>query len=130
MCTESVDSDEYMVPENEYLFWHLDAPCEQGLSHDRLDSDDLIVMTAKQRVCCRDVQVKRGANCWTDHKLVRAKLRVDLPCIYSRGEKILPFSVHKLSVLIPGMSTGTNWNMFYRISHNVRTCPMRRSGNY
>ena len=31
---------------------------------------DLKVMRVKQRVCCGNVQVMRGANCWTDHKLV------------------------------------------------------------
>ena len=40
---------------------------------------DLVVMRAKQKVCCRNVRVMREANCWTDHKLVRAKLRVALP---------------------------------------------------
>ena len=59
---------------------------------------DLIAMRAKQRVCCGDVQVMRGANCWTDHKLVRAKLRIAQPHVRGRGGKrILPFSVHKPS---------------------------------
>ena len=40
---------------------------------------DLVVFRATQRFYCRDVQVMRGATCWTDHKLVRAKLRTDLP---------------------------------------------------
>ena len=35
---------------------------------------NFVMMRAEQRVVCRDVQVMRGANCWTDHKLVRAKL--------------------------------------------------------
>ena len=59
---------------------------------------DLVVMRAKQRVCCKDVQVMRGANCWTDHRLVRAKLKVALPRKCVRGErKMLPFAVHRLS---------------------------------
>ena len=28
---------------------------------------DFIVMRTSQRRCCLDVQVMRGANCWTDH---------------------------------------------------------------
>ena len=28
----------------------------------------------------------RGASCWTDHKLVKAKLQVNLPRVF-RGEK-------------------------------------------
>ena len=43
----------------------------------------------------------RGANCWTDHKLVRAKLRVGLPQVRGRREKrLLPFSVHKLTASV------------------------------
>ena len=58
---------------------------------------DLIVMRAAQRVVCRDVKVMRGANCWTDHKMVRAKLRVQLPHTNgSRGKKSVPFAVHEL----------------------------------
>ena len=44
-----------------------------------------------------DVQVMRGATCWTDHKLVRAKLRIDLPKIQCHQKRPLPFSVHLLS---------------------------------
>ena len=33
---------------------------------------DFVVMRAGQRIHCRDVHVMRGANCWTDHRLVRA----------------------------------------------------------
>ena len=58
---------------------------------------DFVVMRAKQRVVCRDVQVMRGANRWTDHMLVRAKLNVAIPCSARRKEKIsLPFAIHKL----------------------------------
>ena len=59
---------------------------------------DLVMVRAGQRKCCRDVQVMRGADCWTDHKLVRAKLRLGLPRVHSRERKVLPFSVHKLLV--------------------------------
>lgn len=58
---------------------------------------DLLVMRVAQRVCCRDVQVMRGANCWTDHKLVRAKLVVNLQHMHKRERRMLPFSVHQLS---------------------------------
>ena len=37
---------------------------------------DFMVMRTSQRKCCLDVQVMRGANCWTDHYMVRARLRV------------------------------------------------------
>ena len=37
---------------------------------------DFIVMQQSQHMCCIDVQVMRGANCWTDHYLVRARLRI------------------------------------------------------
>ena len=48
---------------------------------------DFVVIKAEQRVVCRDVQVMRGANCWTDHKLVRAKLKVTVPRSAKRKEK-------------------------------------------
>ena len=35
---------------------------------------DYVMMRASQRRCCMDVQVMRGANCWTDHQMVRAKV--------------------------------------------------------
>jgi len=54
---------------------------------------DLIVMKSSQRMCCLDVQVMRGANCWTDHCMVRALM------LSRSGEfqkRPLPFAVHKL----------------------------------
>ena len=39
----------------------------------------------------------RGANCWTDHKLVRAKLMADLSRAHRAEKRMMPFSVHKLS---------------------------------
>ena len=58
---------------------------------------DDVVMTAEQRACCRDVQVMRGDNGWTDHKLVRAKFMVDLSIAHRAEKRMMPFSVHKLS---------------------------------
>ena len=40
---------------------------------------DYIVMRADQRCLCTDVQVMRGANCWSDHRMVRMKMRLRLP---------------------------------------------------
>lgn len=57
---------------------------------------DLVLMRARQRFCCRDVQVMKGATCWTDHKLVRAKLHIDLPRMHHEEKRMLPFAVHKL----------------------------------
>ena len=67
---------------------------------------DLVVMRAAQKVCCRNVQVMRGANCWTDHKLVRAKLVVNLQHMLKGERRIFPFSVHHYQPLLGGMSTG------------------------
>ena len=39
----------------------------------------------------------RGANCWTDHYLVRARLRVMLPQTAVAVKCPLPFAVHKLA---------------------------------
>ena len=40
---------------------------------------DYFIMRAKQRVLCTDVQVMRGATCWTDHQMIRAKVRMSYP---------------------------------------------------
>ena len=37
---------------------------------------DYVVMRAEQWVFCTDVQVMRGASCWSGHQMVRANLRV------------------------------------------------------
>ena len=64
---------------------------------------DFVVKRAEQRVVCRDVQVMSGANCWTDHKHIRAKLKVTVPHSAKRKEKIsLPFAIHKLKTPAKG----------------------------
>ena len=40
---------------------------------------DYIMMRATQRQLCCDVQVMRGASCWTDHNMIRARVRITLP---------------------------------------------------
>ena len=57
---------------------------------------DFVVMRSSQRMCCLDVQVMKGANCWTDHCMVRAKLRLLLPWSGGVQKTPLPFAVHKL----------------------------------
>ena len=37
---------------------------------------DYVMMRAEQRMFCTDVQVMRGASCWSDHHMVR---RMELP---------------------------------------------------
>ena len=59
---------------------------------------DLIVMRGEQRACWRDVKVMRGANCWTDHRMVRAKLKLQLPRTSgAKDRKSAPFAMHELS---------------------------------
>ena len=36
--------------------------------------DYVVAMLDSQQRLCTDVQVMRGANCWTDHQMVRAKV--------------------------------------------------------
>ena len=43
---------------------------------------DYIIMRQKQRSWCCDVSVLRPADCWTDHKLLRAQMK--LQCITRR----------------------------------------------
>ena len=60
---------------------------------------DFVVMRASQRAHCRDVQVMRGASCWTDHKLVRSKLNIKVTHPRRRKEmSSLPFAVHELAM--------------------------------
>ena len=58
---------------------------------------DLVVMRAAQRMLCTDVRVMRGANCWTDHQLVRAKVRLSVKHVGTAHNKDSPFAVHILS---------------------------------
>ncbi len=39
----------------------------------------------------------RGASCWTDHNLVRAKLRIDLPRVATREKTSIPLLIHKFT---------------------------------
>ena len=39
---------------------------------------DFIVMRQHQHKKCLDVKVMRGAECWTDHQMVRATVNVDM----------------------------------------------------
>ena len=61
---------------------------------------DYIVMRASQRKLCTDVQVMRGANCWTDHQMVRAKVYMYIVYIVHSGrnkkKRQVPFAVHTL----------------------------------
>ena len=41
-------------------------------------SIDFFVMRHCQQNWCLDVQVMRGAECWSDHRIVRARLRMNL----------------------------------------------------
>ena len=61
----------------------------------KLHTIDLVVMRADQRRLCNDVQVMRGANCWSDHKMVRGKLSIK--AFYSQPKKqsvTIPFATH------------------------------------
>ncbi len=40
---------------------------------------DHIIMRQRQRLLCCDVTVMRSADCWTDHKLLRAQLKMRCP---------------------------------------------------
>ena len=59
---------------------------------------DYVMMRADQRQLCCDVQVMRGASCWTDHTMIRGKARIHLP--FSRTKRKassnVPLAVHLL----------------------------------
>ena len=58
---------------------------------------NFVVMRTNQRKFCLDVQVMRGANCWTDHYMVRATLRMLPPLPTSVKKHPLPFAMHKFA---------------------------------
>ena len=79
---------------------YLDSSCNQEMSCDRL-----VVMRAEQRGVCQDVRVMRGANCWTDHMLVRAKLNVVVPRFTIRNVKpVCPLQSMSLALEREGRS--------------------------
>ena len=58
---------------------------------------DYVVMLDSQQRLCTDVQVMGGANCWTNHQMVRVNVCVDLALSGSNKEKrSIPFAVHEL----------------------------------
>ena len=58
---------------------------------------DFIIMRAAQRAYCRDVQAMQGASCWTDHRLVRAKLNIVVSQHKRKEKSPQPFAVHALA---------------------------------
>ena len=57
---------------------------------------DYVVMRAEQRCYCRDVRVVRGAACWTDHFMVRARFGFDFYIPRRKTVHKRPFAVHLL----------------------------------
>ena len=57
---------------------------------------DYVIMRADQRHMCTDVQVMRGANCWSDHSMVRAVVRLQFPHLKKVSSRTLPLAVHML----------------------------------
>ena len=58
---------------------------------------DYIVMRQRQRRFCQDVTVLRRADCWTDHRLLRAKLVLANAHHAPRQPIQKRFAVHKLN---------------------------------
>ena len=56
---------------------------------------DYAIMRTDQRSFCSDVQVMRGANCWSDHCMVRVKIRMQLPSRRKTPMR-MPISGHNL----------------------------------
>ena len=61
---------------------------------------DYILTCMDQRRHCIDTSVIKAANCWTDHSMVRAVIRLDKQ-VFKRGRngKTIPFAVQKLQDL-------------------------------
>ena len=56
---------------------------------------DYVMMRAEQCMVCTDVQVMRGPSCWSDHHMVRVKVRMELPRKQT-GTSTLPIAAHNL----------------------------------
>ena len=57
---------------------------------------DYVMMRRKQRRFCCDVTVLRSADCWTDHKLLRAQLRLRIQHKVAKGKTKKRFAVASL----------------------------------
>ena len=59
---------------------------------------DFVLMRHPQRRYCTDVSVVRSANCFTDHHMVRARMRLDFPRRHHRtpGTTRRPIAVQHL----------------------------------
>ena len=58
---------------------------------------DYVIMRKNQRRLCNDVFVMRSAECWTDHKLLKAKLMLRGPPKPKKPVKRKRFAVSRLS---------------------------------
>ena len=58
---------------------------------------DFVVMRSSDHRFCMDTQVMRGASCWSDHYLVRAKLHFGFQKVVStKTLRKKPLAVHRL----------------------------------
>ena len=57
---------------------------------------DYVLMKKRQKWLCFDVEVLRSVDCWTDHKLLRAKLRLRVPPKQKGGELRKRYAVARL----------------------------------
>ena len=55
---------------------------------------DYIMMRAAQCQLCCNIQVMRGASCWSDHNMVRGKVRINLPRSKMTVSSNIPLAVH------------------------------------
>ena len=58
---------------------------------------DFVVFREGQRMVCTDVRVMRGANCWSDHRMVGAKLQLKTIFIpRNKGKPTVSFATYLL----------------------------------
>ncbi len=69
LCHERADHREYLVPEEDNSQVYVAASRQQ-----QWHCIDYILMSQQQWHLCCDAQVLRSAECWIDHKLLRAKV--------------------------------------------------------
>ena len=62
--------------------------------------DFLVMVRMDHQMYCKDVRVMKGANCWTDHQLLRVKLRLKFSHARAGSAQRRSFSVYKLALPI------------------------------
>ena len=82
---------------NTSLIWEEVHPQGQHPGSKKWHCIDFVMIKQKQRRLCSDVFVVWSAECWTDHKLHKAKLRQTVPLKTKPGRSKKRYAVSQLN---------------------------------